>query len=125
MTEQSLTSTFINRKVKTRLDEALEDLRQRIWKTTREGEHLDYVRQIREESNEDKKTLILRQLKEKRHVVTAGADFERWLSDETDENVLLCLCLLLSMKIYDRGRAYARYRILHDRELWQFWRENQ
>lgn len=108
-----------------RLDEVVDNLCQRIWKTTVEGEHLSYVVQIRAESNADKKALILRQLKEKRDVVTAGPDFENWLAVEEDPDVLLFLRLLLSLKIYDLGRAYARYRILHDKTLWNLWRTGE
>lgn len=104
------------------LNEHLEDLYRRIWKTIHESKHLDYVSGIQAESNRAKKTLILHQLKEKRHATTAGCDFERWLAEEEDPNVLLCLFLLLSLKIYDRARAYARYRVLHDRTLWAVWR---
>jgi hypothetical protein len=104
------------------LEQSIDKLLQRIWTTTRESEHLDYVAAIRAESNADKKVLILRQLKEKRSLTTAGPDFERWLVDEKDPGVLLCLRLLMSLKIYDRGRAYARYRLLHDRALWEAWR---
>ncbi len=104
------------------LDKAVNDLCWWIWKTTDEGEHLGYVAQIQAESNADKKALVLRQLKEKRDVVTAGPDFENWLVAEEDPNVLLFLRPLLSLKIYDRGRAYARYRILHDKTLWNLWR---
>ncbi|MEY3241193.1 MAG: hypothetical protein RIR11_2631 [Bacteroidota bacterium] len=106
-----------------RLEEALADLRQYIWKIINEEGSLDYVQKIREESIEDKKIVILQQLKKKRSVVTIGIGFEHWLFEEMDENVLLCLRLLLSLKIYNRSRAYARYRILHDRELWQYWRK--
>jgi hypothetical protein len=106
-----------------RLDEALQALRERIRKTIEGEEYRGYVQQIRAESNADKKTLILQQLKQKRDVVTAGANFEQWLSEETNEQVLLFLRLLMSMKIYDRQRAYARYRILHDHELWSDWRK--
>ncbi len=104
------------------LDKALDDLRLRIWKITREGENLDYVEAIQAETNAVKKTLILRQLKEKRDVTTAGPDFEQWLAEEEDSSVLLNLRLLMSLKIYDRGRAYARYCILQDRKLWDVWR---
>lgn len=65
-----------------RLDEALDDLCRSLRETTEEGPHLAYVAQIREESNADKKTLILRQLKDKRHEITAGSHFEQWLDDE-------------------------------------------
>jgi hypothetical protein len=104
------------------IDAALEDLHQRIRATVQGEDHLEYVQQIQAESNADKKTLILRQLKQKRDVVTAGANFEHWLAEETDEKVLLFLRLLMSMKIYDRSRAYARYRILHERAHWDVWR---
>lgn len=105
------------------LDEALDDLYRNLWETTFEAEHLMYVRQIRAESNGDKKTLILRQLKEKRSVTTAGPDFEQWLVAEEDPDVLFFLRLLLSLKIYGRPQAYARYRVLHDRALWDVWRK--
>jgi hypothetical protein len=91
--------------------------------TTQQGEHLGFVAQIRAESNAANKTLILRQLKEKRGVTTAGPDFERWLEAEEDADVLLFLRLLLSLKIYTRPRAYARYRILHDRTRWGVWKK--
>lgn len=107
------------------LDKAFEALRQGIWETTQEGDNFDYVAAIKQESNESKKALILQQLKKKRDVTTAGPDFEQWLSKEEDPSVLLCLRLLMSLKIYDRGRAYARYRILHDRTLWDIWRSGQ
>ncbi|NJN34888.1 MAG: hypothetical protein HC817_12175 [Saprospiraceae bacterium] len=48
--------------------------------------------------------------------------FEIWLEEETDKNVLFFITLSMSMKIYDRNRAYARYRLLWDRELWGVWR---
>jgi hypothetical protein len=73
------------------------------------------------ESDELKKSRILLQLKEKRTLVTAGADFEQWLADEEDTEVLFFFCTLLALKIYDRGRSYARYRILHDRTFWRLW----
>ncbi len=107
------------------LDKALNDLCRWIWETTGEGEHFGYVAQIRAESNADKKVLIFRQLKEKRDAVTAGPDFENWLAAEEDPNVLLFLRLLLSLKIYDRKSAYARYRILHDKALWNLWRTGE
>lgn len=106
-----------------RLEEALDDLCWSIWETTKEGPHLAYVAQIREESNADKKTLILRQLKDKRLETTAGPHFEQWLADEEDPDVLLFLRLLMSRKIYSRPLAYARYRILHDKALWDIWRK--
>lgn len=106
-----------------RLDEALDDLYRNLWETTFEEEHLTYVRQIQAESNGDKKTLILRQLKEKRSVTTAGPDFEQWLVAEEDPDVLFFLRLLLSLKIYGRPQAYARYRVLHDKALWDVWRK--
>jgi len=106
------------------LDTAFEQLIQVIRETTLEEEHLAYVEQIRNESNADKKAIILRQLKEKRNVVTAGPDFERWLNEEEDPDALLFLRLLMSLKIYDRDRAYARYRILQDNTTWNLWRKD-
>lgn len=105
------------------LDEALDDLCRSMWETTQKGEHPDFVAQIRTASNAANKKFILRQLKEKRSITTAGPDFERWLESEEDADVLLSLCLLLSLKIYIRPHAYARYRILHDRTLWNVWRK--
>lgn len=105
------------------LDEALDDLCRGMWETTQKGEYLDFVAQIRTASNATNKKFILRHLKEKRSITTAGPDFERWLESEEDADVLLSLCLLLSLKIYTRPHAYARYRILHDRTLWNVWRK--
>lgn len=100
------------------LDAEIEALSQVVRKLMAEDAHQSMVAQIRAEPNELKKSQILYQLKEKRMVVTAGADFEQWLEEEEDPEALFFLRMILSLKIYNRGRAYARYRILHDRTLW-------
>ncbi|MEM6319912.1 MAG: hypothetical protein AAF960_19730 [Bacteroidota bacterium] len=66
---------------------------------------------------------IMRKLKERRMVVTAHADFEQWVRQETDDSVLVHLYLLLGLKVYQSRQAYARYRILHEREHWSVWRK--
>ena len=50
-------------------------------------------------------------------------DFEKWLEEENDENVLSNLFILLALKLYDRQSHYIRYRILWDRKYWDVWRE--
>jgi len=104
------------------LDEEIDDLFKAIRKMISEDAHQDFAARIRAESNADKKSRILHQLKEKRMVVTAGAAFETWIAEEDDTEALFFLRVLLSLKIYDRGRAYARYRILHDRAFWRRWK---
>jgi len=105
------------------LHKSLNDLRERLLTTIEGAKNRNYVQQIRAESNDKKKALIRQQIKQMRSIMAVGPSFEQWLDNETDEQVLLHLRLLTCMKIYDRERAYARYRILHDATLWEVWRK--
>jgi hypothetical protein len=47
--------------------------------------------------------------------------FETWLDEEQNENVMLRLTLLMSLKFYDRKPAFLRYCFLWDRTYWRVW----
>lgn len=104
------------------LDEEIDGLYLAIRNMISEDAHQDFAARIRAESDELKKARILHQLKERRMIVTAGAEFKTWLAEEEDAEALFFLRVLLSLKIYDRSRAYARYRILHDKAYWHRWK---
>lgn len=52
-------------------------------------------------------------------------EFSDWLIEETDNGVLTSICILVSLKLYERRQSYARQQILLNRKHWQIWKKDK
>lgn len=99
----------------------IQNMFRRLDELTQSSEHNEHIQDIRTNSREGNLAYIRRRIKRdvkcRTHLL-----FEQWLEEETDENVLFYLTLLMSLKFHNREKAYIRYRILWDRAYWEKWR---
>jgi hypothetical protein len=72
-------------------------------------------------SREEKIRRIKATIKEKRLAV--HQDFEDWIENVNDPNILTSLDLLVSLKIYQRGQAFARQQVLMNNKYWHTWKK--
>jgi hypothetical protein len=72
-------------------------------------------------SREEKIRRIKATIKEKRLAV--HQDFEDWIENVNDPNILTSLDLLVSLKIYQRGQAFARQQVLMNNKYWHPWKK--
>ncbi|MFM9947356.1 MAG: hypothetical protein ACKV1O_05400 [Saprospiraceae bacterium] len=94
---------------------------QQLDELTESPEHREHIQAIRTNPRQENINYIRRRIKREVKCRTHPL-FEQWLAEETDEIVLFYLTLLMSLKFYDREKAYVRYRILWDRAYWEKWR---
>ncbi len=69
----------------------------------------------------EKKGNIRYWINEKKHSVFP--EFEKWLAQENDTNLLSSLWLLVTLKFYSVSQAFARSKILEKKEYWKNWRK--
>ncbi len=85
-------------------------------------ENHSFVEDIGRLSKEDKISNMKSRLR--KIELSVCGEFEKWLEEENNNNVLSNLFILLALKLYDRQSHYIRYRILWDRKYWDVWRKN-
>lgn len=103
-----------------RLEEAMDDLRERIEKITRDSTHQHYVKRVRALPKDENIKYIKSRIKKIGYSV--HPEFEQWLEDEKNENVMFHLHFLLALQLYDRDSHFVRFRLLWDKKNWDFWR---
>jgi hypothetical protein len=106
------------------IEEGIENLQMTVKEMAESLEHREHINNIKSSSKKENIAYICRRIK-KDIRCSVSPFFEQWLNDETDKNVLFYLTLMMSLKIYDRNRAYVRYRLLSDKRYWNVWRENK
>jgi hypothetical protein len=84
----------------------------------------DFVSEVLALSKKEKLNDIKFRVKELRMGLSVHEHFEDWLMAENDNNVLSFIYFLWAWKIYDKRQAYARFRILWDKNLWDYWRKS-
>ncbi|KAK3604946.1 hypothetical protein CHS0354_000610 [Potamilus streckersoni] len=72
---------------------------------------------------EEKRSQIKYFLKKNRFALTTHSDFLNWLESEKDNNVLNSILLVVSNSIPNKKFAYVIFRILWDKNYWDFWRQ--
>ena len=103
------------------VEKGLEEQIKRLKNMVESDKHREHIDDIKSSSKEHKIKYIRRRIKEVE--MSVHPHFEQWLENETDENVLFNLALLMSLKLYERNRHYIRYRLLSDNKLWAVWRQ--
>lgn len=103
------------------VETAIQNMLQRLNEMVKSSEHLGHIQDIRINSRQNNLVYIRRRIK-KDVRCSVHPQFELWLEEENDENVIFHLTLLISLKLYTRDKAYIRYRILWDRLYWDEWR---
>jgi hypothetical protein len=99
------------------IDGEVEKFQADIWNLCQKDKENMLIRDKKERG--EKISKIRYWLKEKR--LQVHPDFELWIEDEQDIGVLTFLYLLVTLKIYHRGQAYARQQILLNRKYWDIW----
>jgi hypothetical protein len=102
------------------IERGIEKLLQSLDELLQKPEYQDHTQNIHSYAKKNKISYIRSRLKETQFSV--HPHLEQWLNEEENENVLTQLALVMSMKLYNRGEKYARYRLLWDRGLWGVWR---
>jgi len=103
------------------VETGIQNMLRRLDDLTQSSEHNEHIQDIRGNSREGNIAYIRRRIKRDIQCRTHPL-FEQWIEEETDENVLFYLTLLMSLKFQNREKAYVRYRILWDRAHWEKWR---
>lgn len=78
------------------------------------------IKRRMESTREEKIRRIRATIKEKRLCV--HPDFEIWIENEHDSNILTFLDILVSLKLYQREEAFARQQILTNNKYWSIWK---
>ena len=99
----------------------IENLMDDLWKICNDNKNRDDIQYIYFITKEKKVQNLRKKIKEKR--LSVNSNFEKWIEEEFDTSVLTSLCVLLSLKIYDRSEAFARQMLLLDNKYWNLWRE--
>jgi hypothetical protein len=100
-------------------ESVVEDLQNEMFQLCKKNiEDTEYRHKMDKEKKYDK---IRRWIKEKE--LSVHPNFFDWVNQETDENVLTSLFVLVNLKLYDRGQAYARQQILLNTKYWEIWRK--
>ncbi len=80
------------------------------------------VKYVHEKPKEEKIKIIRSRIKDKD--LSIHPDFESWLEKTKNDNVLTLIYIAVSLKIYDRGRAFARQLIMSDKSFFKFMEKN-
>ncbi|HFA48223.1 MAG TPA: hypothetical protein ENJ95_04305 [Bacteroidetes bacterium] len=102
-----------------RIDEAMDDLKERVEKIIRSDKHQEYANRVKAFPKDRNINYIRSRIKEIGYSV--HPEFERWLDEEQNENTLFHLHFLLALKLYDRDAHFARFRLLWDKGNWEHW----
>lgn len=103
------------------IDSAISDLQNMLKEMSEDPNNSEAVTYFRSQTKSSKIKHLKIRLKELHFCV--HVDFEKWLEEEEDANVLFYIQFLIQLKIYDKGQDYARYQLLKDRKYWQVWRK--
>ena len=104
-----------------KIDEGISSFYEKIQNLREAKENHSFVEDVDRLSKELKISNIKSRLRKVELCVCK--DFEKWLQEENDDNVMSNLYILLALKLYDRQSHYIRYRILWDRKYWNIWRK--
>lgn len=94
----------------------VESLQDSIWKLCIGNNDIAYRHK---QSKEEKIKIIRSWIKKKQ--LSVHPKFEQWISYETDPNIFTAIYVLVTLKIYHRGQAYARQQILMNKKYWNIW----
>ena len=103
------------------IEKHIKELKVNLQGLAEADENKTFVNNIKSDPKEYNIKFIRRRIKDIKLCV--HPHFEQWLDKENDKNVLLYLTVLMSLKMYERSRHYARYRLLWDNTLWDSWRQ--
>ena len=81
----------------------------------------EYLNEVRNLSKEASIKYIKSRVKEVGYSV--HPNFEDWLEEVENEDVMFHLHFAMTLKLYDRNDHYSRFRLLWDKIYWQNWKE--
>ncbi len=102
-----------------RLNEAIEELKNKVTKVVKDENNKDYVQQIQALSKERNISYIKSRIKQIGYNV--HPKFEDWLNNINKDNTLFHLHFLLALQLYDRHSHFTRFQILWDKDKWESW----
>jgi Zn-finger protein len=100
------------------IEKGIETLIGKVKNMMQDGKKQEHVNDIKSSSKKECIAFMKRRIK-KDIQACSHKNFEQWLDNEDDMNIIYHLTFLLSLKIYDKEGQYVRYRILWDNETWR------
>lgn len=98
---------------------AVAELKARVIKAKTQQIGQDYMTEIRSLPPDVHHQFIKMRIREVGYAV--HPNFEAWLNDTTDIEILVHLNFAMALKLYDRSSHFARSRMLRDKRYWQQW----